>query len=51
MIIHSFTWQVFGEVAEGIDTLDRINEAFIDEKGRPFKNIRSVVTVLITQLI
>ncbi|XP_019154882.1 PREDICTED: peptidyl-prolyl cis-trans isomerase CYP59 isoform X4 [Ipomoea nil] len=31
---------VFGEVAEGIDTLDRINEAFIDEKGRPFKNIR-----------
>ncbi|CAH9087188.1 unnamed protein product [Cuscuta europaea] len=31
---------VFGELAEGIDTLDRINEAFVDEKGRPFKNIR-----------
>lgn len=31
---------VFGELAEGVDTLDRINEAFVDEKGRPFKNIR-----------
>ncbi|CAH9073647.1 unnamed protein product [Cuscuta epithymum] len=31
---------VFGELAEGIDTLDRINESFVDEKGRPFKNIR-----------
>ncbi|KAL5977213.1 hypothetical protein ACLOJK_021555 [Asimina triloba] len=32
---------VFGEVAEGIDTLTRINEAYVDEKGRPYKNIRS----------
>lgn len=31
---------VFGEVAEGLDTLTRINEAYMDEKGRPFKNIR-----------
>lgn len=31
---------VFGEVAEGHDTLMRINEAYVDEKGRPFKNIR-----------
>lgn len=31
---------VFGEVAEGHDTLTRINEAYVDEKGRPFKNIR-----------
>ncbi|XP_050279386.1 peptidyl-prolyl cis-trans isomerase CYP59-like isoform X1 [Quercus robur] len=31
---------VFGEIAEGLDTLTRINEAYVDEKGRPFKNIR-----------
>ncbi|XP_058106895.1 peptidyl-prolyl cis-trans isomerase CYP59 [Magnolia sinica] len=31
---------VFGEVAEGIDTLMRINEAYVDDKGRPYKNIR-----------
>ncbi|GBG68376.1 hypothetical protein CBR_g2919 [Chara braunii] len=32
--------QIFGEVAEGLDTLMRINDAFCDEKGRPFKIIR-----------
>lgn len=31
---------VFGEVAEGLETLMRINEAYVDERGRPFKNIR-----------
>ncbi|GFS45291.1 cyclophilin 59 [Actinidia rufa] len=31
---------VFGEVAEGLETLQRINEAYVDEKGRPYKNIR-----------
>lgn len=31
---------VFGEVAEGLDTLTRINEAYADENGRPYKNIR-----------
>lgn len=31
---------VFGEVAEGHETLARINEAYVDEKGRPYKNIR-----------
>ncbi|KAK9093588.1 hypothetical protein Syun_028499 [Stephania yunnanensis] len=31
---------VFGEVVEGLDTLTRINEAYVDEKGRPYKNIR-----------
>ncbi|XP_052177192.1 peptidyl-prolyl cis-trans isomerase CYP59-like isoform X2 [Diospyros lotus] len=31
---------VFGEVAEGLDTLQRLNEAYVDEKGRPFRNIR-----------
>lgn len=31
---------VFGEVAEGLDTLTRINEAYVDEKNKPYKNIR-----------
>ncbi|KAG5106160.1 hypothetical protein JHK82_043130 [Glycine max] len=31
---------VFGELAEGFETLTRINEAYVDEKGRPYKNIR-----------
>uniref|UniRef100_A0A2P2JMT0 Peptidyl-prolyl cis-trans isomerase n=1 Tax=Rhizophora mucronata TaxID=61149 RepID=A0A2P2JMT0_RHIMU len=31
---------VFGEVAEEFDTLTRINEAYVDEKNRPYKNIR-----------
>lgn len=31
---------VFGEVAEGLETLSRINESFVDEKNRPYKNIR-----------
>ncbi|KAE9458431.1 hypothetical protein C3L33_09679, partial [Rhododendron williamsianum] len=31
---------VFGEVAEGLETLQRINEAYVDNKSRPYKNIR-----------
>ncbi|GAB2219722.1 hypothetical protein Droror1_Dr00007359 [Drosera rotundifolia] len=31
---------VFGEVAEGWETLGRINDAIVDEKGRPLKDIR-----------
>ncbi|KAL3643149.1 cytochrome P450 monooxygenase 59 [Castilleja foliolosa] len=31
---------VFGEIAEGLDTLTRINETYVDEKSRPYKNIR-----------
>ncbi|RYQ86874.1 hypothetical protein Ahy_B10g106487 isoform B [Arachis hypogaea] len=31
---------VFGEVAEGFEALTRINEAYVDEKSRPYKNIR-----------
>ncbi|KAG8051608.1 hypothetical protein GUJ93_ZPchr0001g30426 [Zizania palustris] len=37
-------WQsclkVFGMVAEGFDTLTKINETYVDDKGRPFKDIR-----------
>ncbi|XP_056174387.1 peptidyl-prolyl cis-trans isomerase CYP59-like, partial [Syzygium oleosum] len=32
--------EVFGEVAEGVETLTKINEAYVDEKGRPYKIIR-----------
>lgn len=31
---------VFGNVVEGLETLDKINNAYIDEKGRPLKDIR-----------
>ncbi|KAL5724325.1 peptidylprolyl isomerase [Ranunculus cassubicifolius] len=31
---------VFGQVAEGLDILEKINEAFVDENERPLKNIR-----------
>ncbi|GJM97706.1 hypothetical protein PR202_ga14652 [Eleusine coracana subsp. coracana] len=31
---------VFGMVAEGFDTLTKINEAYVDNNGRPFKDIR-----------
>ena len=34
--------QIFGEIAEGFETLPRINEAYVDENNRPYKNIRSV---------
>ncbi|PWA37968.1 peptidyl-prolyl cis-trans isomerase CYP59 [Artemisia annua] len=30
---------VFGEVAEGFDILAKINEAYVDYKHRPYKNI------------
>lgn len=28
---------VFGQVAEGLDVLDKLNEAFVDEAGRPLQ--------------
>ena len=31
---------VFGEVAEGMDILMKINEAYCDEDNRPYKDIR-----------
>ncbi|TMW89836.1 hypothetical protein EJD97_016570 [Solanum chilense] len=31
---------VFGEITEGFDTLNRINEAYVDGKGKPYQNIR-----------
>lgn len=31
---------VFGHVVEGLDTLDKLNEVFTDQEGRPLKDIR-----------
>ena len=31
---------VFGEVSEGLDVLQQIDEAFVDDAGRPLQNIR-----------
>ncbi|KAK6797090.1 hypothetical protein RDI58_004791 [Solanum bulbocastanum] len=31
---------VFGEITEGFDRLNRINEACVDDKGKPYQNIR-----------
>ncbi|KAJ8762101.1 hypothetical protein K2173_007162 [Erythroxylum novogranatense] len=34
---------VFGEVAEGHETLTRINEAYVDDKNRSYKNISKII--------
>ncbi|KAG8960085.1 Peptidyl-prolyl cis-trans isomerase cyp6 [Tulasnella sp. 419] len=31
---------VFGHVVEGLETLDALNEVFVDQEGRPLKDIR-----------
>ena len=31
---------VFGHVVEGLDTLDKLNEVFVDQTDRPFKDVR-----------
>ena len=31
---------IFGQVAEGEEVLDKINSAFADDDGRPYKDIR-----------
>ena len=33
---------IFGEVSEGLDVLQQIDEAFVDDAGRPLQNIRWV---------
>ncbi|KAK2186029.1 hypothetical protein NP493_216g03008 [Ridgeia piscesae] len=38
---------VFGEVAEGIDVLAKINETFVDKEFRPYKDIRIYHTVIL----
>lgn len=31
---------VFGQVSEGLDVLEKISEAFVDDDSRPLQNIR-----------
>ncbi|KAF1939006.1 cyclophilin-like protein [Clathrospora elynae] len=38
---------VFGTVVEGFDTLEKINTAYIDDKGQPLKDIRILHTVVL----
>jgi peptidyl-prolyl cis-trans isomerase-like 4 len=38
---------IFGKVVEGFDALQKINNSFIDEKGRPLKDIRIRHTVIL----
>lgn len=38
---------VFGEVAEGQEVLDKLNEAFCDKEGRPYQDIRILHTIVV----
>jgi peptidyl-prolyl cis-trans isomerase-like 4 len=38
---------IFGTVVEGFDTLEKINTAYIDDKGQPLKDIRLLHTVVL----
>jgi len=38
---------IFGRVVEGFDTLEKINDAFCDDKGRPLKDIRIRHTIVL----
>ena len=38
---------IFGHVTEGLDVVSRINDAYCDEKGRPWQNIRIRHTIVL----
>ena len=38
---------IFGKVVEGFDVLEKINGAFVDDKGRPLRDIRIRHTVVL----
>eukprot|EP00200_Dunaliella_tertiolecta_P012481 CAMPEP_0202388244 /NCGR_PEP_ID=MMETSP1127-20130417/76404_1 /ASSEMBLY_ACC=CAM_ASM_000462 /TAXON_ID=3047 /ORGANISM="Dunaliella tertiolecta, Strain CCMP1320" /LENGTH=420 /DNA_ID=CAMNT_0048989573 /DNA_START=128 /DNA_END=1387 /DNA_ORIENTATION=+ len=38
---------IFGQVTEGLDVLEAINEAYVDEAGRPYQNIRIRHTIVL----
>ncbi|CAO3578267.1 unnamed protein product [Absidia cylindrospora] len=40
-------YTVFGQVAEGWDVLDKLNEAYCDAQGRPYRDIRIRHTVVL----
>ncbi len=37
-------YTIFGQVAEGMEVVDAINDAYCDDAGRPYQNIRCVYT-------
>ena len=37
---------IFGILTKGFDVLDKINEAYVDEDNRPFRNIRILHTIV-----
>jgi len=40
---------IFGKVVEGFDVLEKINDAFLDDKGRPLKDIRIRHTIVLDE--
>jgi peptidyl-prolyl cis-trans isomerase-like 4 len=40
-------YTIFGRVAEGFDTLEKINDAYCDERGRPYRDIRIKHTIIL----
>lgn len=38
---------VFGQVAEGFDVLDKLNNTIVDDDGRPFRDIRIKHTIIL----
>ena len=41
---------VFGHVVEGLNTLDKLNDVFTDQDGRPFKDVRIRHVVILGML-
>lgn len=42
---------VFGHVVEGFETLDKLNEVFTDQDGRPLKDVRIRHVVILGRLM
>lgn len=42
---------VFGHVVEGLDTLDKLNEVFVDQQGRPLKDVRIRHVVILGSIL
>jgi peptidyl-prolyl cis-trans isomerase-like 4 len=40
-------YTIFGRVAEGFDTLEKISDAYCDENGRPYRDIRIKHTIVL----
>ena len=38
---------VFGEIAEGMDIVMKVNDAYCDKQGRPYKDIRILHTIIL----